>query len=167
MTAPNTSANAYLRTKVLTAPPEELRLMLLDGAVKFCRQGRDGIATKNWEQSYNGFSKCRAILTELMTSMRPEIDPDLCMRLTGLYTYLYTQIMEASHEKHVGKADKVIELLEYERQTWALLIAKLREDKGIMDAARAQVAAEPVAAGVPADPPAGAPAGYRPVSFQG
>lgn len=160
MTAPNTSANAYLRTKILTAPPEELRLMLLDGAVRFCRQGRDGMAQKQWEASYNGFSKCRNILTELMTSMRPEIDPELCARLTSLYTFLYTQIIEASHEKSVEKADKVIELLEYERQTWALLIEKLREDKGIMDRARATVAAAEAV-------PVGAAEERRSISVQG
>lgn len=138
--------------------------MLLDGAVKFCRQGRDGMASKNWESSFNGFSKCRAILTELMTSMRPEIDPDLCARLTSLYTFLYTQIIEASHEKNLAKADKVIELLEYERQTWALLIQKLREDKGIMDNARAQAPA-PAAANTELAGAGAAP--RRSVSFQG
>ena len=29
------TSNAYLRTKVMTASPEELRLMLLDGAIRF------------------------------------------------------------------------------------------------------------------------------------
>jgi flagellar protein FliS len=150
------SANAYLRTRVLTASPEELRLMLLDGAIRFCRQGREGMASKDWEGSFNGFSKCRNILTELMTSMRPEIDPELCERLISLYTFLYTQIIEASHEKNTAKADKVIELLEYERDTWALLIEKLREEKSVADAGRAALrAGEP------------APGAYRPVSVQG
>lgn len=134
--------------------------MLLDGAVKFCRQGRDGMAAKDWEASYNGFSKCRNILTELMTSMRPEIDPDLCNRLMALYTFLYKQIIEASHEKNVAKADKVVELLEYERDTWILLMDKLREEK---NSARA---AEAVGAGAPDAGGASSPA-YRPISFQG
>jgi flagellar protein FliS len=159
MTQPNASANAYLRTRVLTASPEELRLMLLEGAVRFCRQGRDGMASKDWEGSYNGFSKCRAILTELMTSMRPEIDPELCQRLTALYTFLYTQIIEASHEKSVPKADKVVELLEYERDTWVLLMDKLRQE-------RAGAAPEPVGASAAPASVAPAPA-RRPISFQG
>lgn len=163
MTAPSTSANAYLRTKVLSAPPEELRLMLLDGAVRFCRQGRDGIASKNWEASFNGFSKCRNIIMELMTSMRPEIDPDLCARLMGLYTYLYNQIIEAAHEKSVEKADKVITLLEYERETWVMLIEKLKSERASFDQGRA-AAREAVADAAPA---LGAKQAYRPVSVQG
>lgn len=136
--------------------------MLLEGAVRFCRQGRDGMASRDWEASYNGFSKCRNILTELMTSMRPEIDPDLCNRLMALYTFLYKQIIEASHEKNVAKADKVVELLEYERDTWVLLMDKLREEKG---AGLQGAGAAPVAAS--GAPVGGASGAYRPISFQG
>jgi flagellar secretion chaperone FliS len=159
MTASNNNANAYLRTKVLTASPEELRLMLLDGAIRFCRQGRDGIANRDWEASFNGFSKCRKILTELMTSMRPEIDPDLCARLTGLYTFFYTHLIEAAHEKSVAKADRVIELLEYERETWVMLMGKVREERGGAGGP-APIPTPGVSQGV-------APAAYRPVSIQG
>ena len=35
--------NEYLRTRVLTASPEELRLMLLDGALKYAMQAREGL----------------------------------------------------------------------------------------------------------------------------
>lgn len=158
---PNANTNAYLRTRVLTASPEELRLMLLEGAVRFCRQGRDGMAARDWEASFNGFSKCRNILTELMISMRPEIDPELCQRLTSLYTFLYTQIIEAAHEKNVAKADKVVELLEYERDTWVLLMDKLREDKNAAAGAPVPLAAAAPAGAVSASAP------YRPISFQG
>ena len=130
-TAPpnNAGANTYLRTKVFTAAPEELRLMLIDGCIKFARQGREGLASRDFEASYTGFSKCRAILLELMTSMRPEHDPDLCARLTSLYTFLFNHLVAGAHEKDLTKIDKVIDLLEYERQTWTMLIAKMAADR--------------------------------------
>src|SRR5689334_1345314 len=109
---PNPSAGSYLRTKVLTAAPEELRLMLLEGCLKFARQGREGLSARDFEASYTGFSKCRAILVELMNSMRPEHDPELCSRLTGLYTFLFNQVVAGAHEKDTAKIDKVIEVLE-------------------------------------------------------
>ena len=40
-------SNAYLRTKVMTASPAELRLMLLDGAIKFANQAREGLQAKD------------------------------------------------------------------------------------------------------------------------
>ncbi len=124
------TANAYLRTKVLTAGPEELRLMLLDGAIKFLSQGIEGMQKKDWEAVYDGFSKCRNIVLELINSVKPEIDPDLCARVTSLYTYIYTQLVEAGFEKDFAKATKALEMLEYERETWVLAMERVAADRG-------------------------------------
>jgi flagellar protein FliS len=145
MSAESNPANAYLRTKVLTASPEELRLMLLDGAIKFARQGREGLAQKNYEASYNGISQCRNIILELLTTVRPEPDPELASRVKAVYTFMYTELVNASIEKSTPKVDAVIKLLEYERETWALLMQKLAEERGA--AMPTAPATEPVAAG--------------------
>jgi flagellar protein FliS len=129
MSADNNPANAYLRTKVLTAAPEELRLMLLDGAIKFVRQGRDGLAAKDYEASYNGITASRDIVLELITTIKPEYDPELFERVKAVYTFIYTEMITASMEKSVPKLDRVIELLEFERETWVLLMGKLASQR--------------------------------------
>jgi flagellar protein FliS len=129
MPPPPPAANAYLTTKVMTASPEELRLMLIEGAIKFARQGREGLAGGNFEAVHNGFSRCRSILLELVNSMRPEVDPELCERLSGLYMFMFRSLLEAAHERSLPKADKVIELLEYDRETWVLLMQRLSDER--------------------------------------
>jgi len=124
------TTNAYLRTKVMTASPAELRLLLIEGSIKFARQGREGLTEKNYEKSFEGLSQAKAILMELITSLRPEVDPDLCSRLTGLYTYMYRRLLEANLERSPEMVDEVVELLEYERETWTLLIQKLAKERG-------------------------------------
>jgi flagellar secretion chaperone FliS len=141
MTVESNPANAYLRTKVLTASREELRLMLLDGAIKFARQGREGLAAKNYEASYNGISQCRNIVLELLTTIKPEFDPELCDRVKALYTFMYTELVEASMQKNVERIDGVIKLLEYERETWVLLMQKLAGDRTGGEAAPTKPAA--------------------------
>lgn len=125
----DSSANAYLRTRVLTASPEQLRLMLLDGAIRFLRQGRDGLAARNYEQSFDGFTKGRAIILELTNSMRHEVAPELCARLHGLYMFIYQLTIEASLEKDLAKADRAISMLEFERETWDLAIQQLQAER--------------------------------------
>ncbi|MAB72130.1 MAG: hypothetical protein CMJ54_06450, partial [Planctomycetaceae bacterium] len=49
----------------MTASPAELRLLLLDGALRFAEQAREGLEAKNFEQAYEGSRQCRAILAEL------------------------------------------------------------------------------------------------------
>lgn len=143
MSLDQSPVNAYLRTKVLTASPEQLRLMLLDGAVKFARQGREGLVSRNHEATFTGITQCRDIVLELMTTMKPEVDPELCGRMKALYTFMYTYLVEASMERSIEKLDKVIELLEFERETWTMLIDKLTEE-------RASVGATSTADGPPA-----------------
>jgi flagellar protein FliS len=118
------AANAYLRTKVMSASPAELRLMLMDGAIKFASQAREGLEKKDYEQSFAGFSQCRAIVLELLTTIRPEPNPELADRVKALYTFIYRELVDASFEKDQKKLAKVIELLEYERETWAMVMER-------------------------------------------
>ena len=134
MPTPQNKANQYLATKVMTASREELRAMLLDGAVRFCMQGREGLAAKNFEQAFNGFTRTRAIIVELITTMKPDptpgVDNTVVEQLRALYTYMLSRLITASHQKDTDAADEVIGLLTYERETWALLMSTLAAEQG-------------------------------------
>lgn len=103
--------------------------MLLDGALRFAHQARSGLASRNYEQSYAGFTQCRAIVTELMTSINDAPAPELAEKVRALYAFFFTELVEANMNKDVARVDKVIELLEFERETWAMLMDKLAEER--------------------------------------
>ncbi len=134
MTTPE--PNAYLKTKVLTASPTELRLLLFEGAIKFAEQARVGLENKDHERAYNGISQCQDVLMELINSLNHEIDPVLCNRLSGLYTFMFTRLMEASSEQDVAKVEEVLQLLHFERETWQMLMDKLARENTGEEAAR-------------------------------
>ena len=160
------AVNPYLRTKVLTASPEELRLMLYDGALKFCRQGRAAVEADKFEDSYNNLSRAQKIVLELSTSLKHSVEPELCGRLSALYTYIYRRLIDANMNRDVEAIDEAIKLLDYERETWQMLMNKLDQEgnprRSASSPAAAQAAA-PVAA-APAQAPRlsmpGAPTPY-------
>ncbi|MBL0920844.1 MAG: flagellar export chaperone FliS [Phycisphaerales bacterium] len=154
-------ASVYLRSKVFSASPEELRLMLLDGALRFARQGREGLATKNYELSFNGLSSCKNILLELVTSMKVEVAPELCAKLRALYMFMYSRLIDANLEKSPEIVDEVVQLLEYERETWVLLMQRLEAERA---SGISQETATPIPVGAAAKP---APAGRTPLSIEG
>jgi len=121
--------NAYLKNRVMSASSEELRLMLLDGALKFARQGLEGLRARDFGAMFTGISQCRNIIFELLTTIKDEYNPDLAAKVRGVYTFLYTQTVEASFEKDAGKLQKVIDLLEFERETWVLLMQKVAAER--------------------------------------
>jgi flagellar protein FliS len=126
---PSNPAHEYLRTRVLTASPEELRLMLLDGAIKFAMKAREGLESKNHEAIYSGFTSCRNIVTELLTSIRSDPNPALAEKVRALYSFIFKLLVEAAFEKDIAKLDKAIELLQYERETWVVLMQKVSQER--------------------------------------
>ncbi len=124
------AANAYLRTRVMSASPEELRLMLLDGAIKFLSQGREALRTRQHEAAFTGLTSCREIIFELLTTIRDDANPELASNARALYAFMYRSLVEGAHEKDDAKLGSVASLLDYERETWVLLMQKLAEERG-------------------------------------
>ncbi len=131
-----TQPHAYLRTKVMTASPAGLRLMLLDGALKFAEQGKVGLENEDYEAAYDGISRCQAILMELINALKPEIEPELCERLSSLYTFLYSRLVTASRDREPAVVEEVLGMLQYEHRTWSMLLQKLADENA--EASRVQ-----------------------------
>lgn len=113
----------------MTASREELRLLLLEGAIKFVSQAREGLLARNFEQVFSGTDNARNIIVELITSVQSAPNPELAERVRSLYTFLYVRLTEASFEKSAEKFEEVIGLLEYERETWVLLMNKVASER--------------------------------------
>src|SRR3990172_4578211 len=138
----------------MTASPQELRLMLLDGAIRFAEKGREGLVRADYEMVYDGIARCQSILMELINALRPEHDSEVCKRLSGLYTFLYTRLMEASRVKDPAIVEDVIRLLQYERETWSMLVQKLADENA---AARGLSELPQATPPIPPTPPAPRP----------
>jgi flagellar protein FliS len=123
------AANIYLRTKVLTATPEQLQMMLYDGALRFCEQARAALVEKQWDQSYALISRVQKILMEMSCSLKHDIYPELCGKLASLYNYAYRKLIEANIHHKIEALDNAMNVLRYQRETWALLLQQLGQQK--------------------------------------
>jgi flagellar protein FliS len=125
----NPFAQNYLRTKVLTATPEQLQLMLYDGAIRFGEQAKAALEQKKFDQSYELISRTQKIIAELISSLKPDRAPELCDKLAGLYTFVYRKLIEANTEHQVKPLEEALGILRYQRETWALLLDQLGKSK--------------------------------------
>jgi len=129
MDSKHNSPKAYLETQVLTAAPEQLQLMLYDGAIRFCEQARGAIETKEIEKSYQLLSKAENIILELLNSMRDEIAPETCANMRRLYLYCYEQLVEANLKKELKAVESALEVLRHLRETWVMLMDRLKAEQ--------------------------------------
>src|SRR3954466_9600779 len=128
-------AQYYLRTKIFTATPEQLQLMLYDGALRFGEQARVALEQKNYEQSYNMISRVQKIITEMQSSLKPDVAPDLCKKMSALYNFIYLKLVDANLDHQLAPLDEALNILRYQRETWSMLMAQLGKTKAAATAA--------------------------------
>jgi len=119
--------NSYLRNAVMTASPEQLHLMLYDGAIRFSLQARDAIEARDYETSYNKLSRAQAIILEMQNGLRPEVNRELCERMAAIYAFIYRKLVDASVHHSVSDLDDALKILRYQRETWVMLIDKVNQ----------------------------------------
>jgi len=120
------ASDAYLQNAVMTATPEQLQMMLYDGAIRFARQAREAMLGKDLETACEKLLRVQRIVTEMKNGLRPEIQPELCEQLAGLYNFVYWRLVEANVRHEPSFIDEALKILEHQRETWRMLLEKVQ-----------------------------------------
>ena len=118
--------DSYLESQIRTATPQKLRLLLIEGALKFAKKTKHHWENGESEEGVQTVIRCRGILSELLMSVQEEHSP-LTKRVAAIYIFLFKTITEAQLDRSLSKLDDVIRILEIERETWSLLCEKMPE----------------------------------------
>jgi len=120
------SRDAYLETQILTASPQKLQLMLIEGALRFARQAVEQSQQAKDDQAHESVTQCRHIIAELVNGVRAD-DSELAAKVAAVYTYLYQTITEAQLQHRWENLSDVIRVLEVERETWQQVCQQMPE----------------------------------------
>jgi flagellar protein FliS len=113
----------YLESKVLTAPPHRLHLMLIEGAIRFGRQADEALRRGDHVAAATPLLRILDIVGEMLAGVRGQ-NADVNKRLTDLYWFLFRLASEAKIHSDAERLAALMRLLEYERQTWQMLCDK-------------------------------------------
>ncbi len=147
--------NTYLETQLMTATPQKLRLMLIDGAIRFAN-----VTLNHWEQgdndaAFESIVRCRSIVSELLMTIKGE-ESDLARKVAAIYLFLFQHLTEAQLHRDADKLKKVLTILEEERVTWQEVCEK--HSQGVAPGmAAASVRQEITTRNTPSDAPASTP----------
>lgn len=119
----------YLKNAVLTASPEQLQLMLYDGAIRFASRGREALLAADYEGAFSGFERAQRIVTQLQTGLRREVAPELVDQMSALYNFIFRKLIDANTHRDPTAADDAIRILRHQRETWQMLIDKLARER--------------------------------------
>ena len=116
--------SAYLETQVATAPPQKLRLMLIEGAIRFARQTQEHWLKRDFEAALESLIRCREIVSELIAGVNADASP-LARRVCGIYIFLFSTLTEAQLTRDANQLASAIRILEEERETWRQICEQL------------------------------------------
>jgi len=125
MSNPADVPKEYLRSAVLTATPEQLHLMLLDGAIRFATRGLEAIRNKDIEGMFNALDRAQRIVIELTNGLRREVNPQLVDRVAALYNFIYRRLVDGNMHRDAQAVEDALKILRHHRETWVLLMEKL------------------------------------------
>ncbi|MBU5225393.1 flagellar export chaperone FliS [Clostridium senegalense] len=110
--------NAYKNNSINYASKEQLLLMLLDGAVKYAKIGRQAILDKDIKKKHENLVKTQDIFYELMISLDRSTNLQWIDGLSSVYEFINNRLMEANIKSDIKIMDEIIPLIEDIRSMW-------------------------------------------------
>ncbi|ACA44866.1 flagellar export chaperone FliS [Clostridium botulinum] len=110
--------NTYKNNSVNFASKDQLLLMLMDGAVKFSKIGKQSILDKDIVKAHENLVKTQDIFYELMATLDVNQAGSWGKQLMSIYEFIVRRLGEANIKKDTEIMDEVIPLIEDIRDIW-------------------------------------------------
>ena len=118
---------SYLESKILTASPHRLHLMLIEGAIRFGRQAKEALHTGDAVAAASPLLRTLDIVGEMLVGVR-ENKTELTRKIADVYLFIFRRVSQAKINSDAAALAEAIQLLEYERDTWQQLCLQLGSD---------------------------------------
>lgn len=109
--------NVYKNNSVNYASKEQLLLMLVEGAVKFCKIARQAILDKDIKKANDTLIRTQDIFSELMITL-DTTQGEWAVQLFNVYGFIKQRLVDANMTKNLEIVDEVIPLVEDINETW-------------------------------------------------
>lgn len=124
--------NPYAKLKadsIFTATPEELTLMLYDGAVRFGNQALIALEQKDFAKYNTLLQKMQDIIREFQFTLKK--DYEISAQLNTCYDYIHRILVRANLDKDKDKLEEAISLIKELRDAWkeAMKVARAEKKK--------------------------------------
>mgnify|MGYP002624551819 CR=1 FL=1 len=132
-------ANPYKRVQVKTSSPGDLLMLLFDGCVRFLNEAAVAIDAKDRQRAGEKINRAHAILSELVSTLRPDVFPELCENLEAVYMFCMSHLVRANLEQDSQKVSDVVRVLDPIREAFREAVIQTKSE-GMSPSAQARTA---------------------------
>jgi flagellar protein FliS len=125
---------AYTNSRILTASPAELTLMLYEGAIKFTNIAINAVEKNDIEKAHNNIIKTENIIMEFQGTL--DHSYPVAKDFDAVYTYLMERLHEANMKKDPEILEEILTHLRTMRDTWKEVMAKTANGNRITEKAQ-------------------------------
>ncbi|MGA2711760.1 MAG: flagellar export chaperone FliS [Bryobacteraceae bacterium] len=111
--------NPYYEQKVLNSDPIELVRLVYQRAISSVGEAREHLRRKRIAERSAAIMRAYAAIHQLMAALQPEVAPELCMRLQGLYLYIQRRLLDANMQQADPPLAEVLSLLTTLAEAWS------------------------------------------------
>ena len=120
----------YLSTHYEGMDPEQLILLLFNGAISHLRLTREGIKENDVKKKGESLSKAIAIISELNASVDSKMDDESTRFLRGLYTAILAELTKVTLNNDLKTLDQAEAYMSKLKEIWEKdVIAKKKKSK--------------------------------------
>jgi flagellar protein FliS len=118
--------NIYKTNSVNYTSKDQILLLLIEGAVKFSKDGRQAIIDKDIKKAHDNIVKTQNIFYELIIALDVSKDGKWVKPIVNVYGFIIRRLIDANIRKDSKIMDEVIPLIENVKDIWiqACKIAK-------------------------------------------
>ena len=117
----------YNNSKILTASPAELTLMLYDGSIRFCNVAIDAVERKDVANAHKNIVKVENIIDYLRKTL--DMKYPVAQDFERMYVYLEKRLVEANMKKDKVILEEINSHLHAIRDTWKDVM-RINREKG-------------------------------------
>lgn len=116
------AASIYQGTKISTASPAELTLMLYEGAIKFCNKALYGLEQDDYAKVNENLLKAQRIITELRSTL--DFKYPIASEFETVYDYIYRRLVDANIKKDTEILEEALDYIRQMKDTWKEVMKK-------------------------------------------
>jgi flagellar secretion chaperone FliS len=110
------AAATYNNSKILTASPAELTLMLYEGAIKFCNLALMGLEKGELDKVNTNIIKAEKIILEFRATL--DFKYPVAKDFDNVYDYIYRRLIDANIKKDKEILEEALGYIREMRDTW-------------------------------------------------
>ena len=117
----------YNQSKILTASPAELTLMLYEGAVKFGNMATMAMEKKDIQKASDNIKKVRRIIEELNNTL--DMKYPVSKDFERVYQYILLRLVDANVSKDPKIMEEVVDHIRSMRDNWKEVMDRTKGHK--------------------------------------